>query len=328
MDEQQTPVKEEETAAKAAPTRGAKGFFLDLIKGITLGVSAAVPGLSAGTVAVAERCYDPLIEGIDGLRHRFKKSFLFLLPYLLGLLLGAIGALMGIQKGYEVAPFTLTGFFAGCVLGSLPSCLIELRKGKSAKEKLIHILAFALSLLFAAGLGALTALYSFSLGGYLADRVWWIYPMALLSGLIAAFACVVPGISGSMSLMVIGMYYPILNLVFGSSSIWHAGDGKVLGTGILILLLLLVGAILGLFLASKAMNVLLSRHRVSSFYAIFGLILGSLDSMFFNSDIYPKYQAGLPLWDYLLGAGLFALSALGVFLLIRFSAKRKEKEDN
>ena len=49
-------------------------FIIDVVKGITLGISAAVPGLSAGTIAVAEKCYDGLIDNITGLKKHFKKA--------------------------------------------------------------------------------------------------------------------------------------------------------------------------------------------------------------------------------------------------------------
>ena len=100
--------------------RSFKSFLLDFLKGISLGVSAAIAGLSAGTIAVVEGCYDSLVGAVSSLRKNFKKSLLFLLPYALGLLLGALLALVGIQRGYKAAPFSLTSLFAGLIFGSLP----------------------------------------------------------------------------------------------------------------------------------------------------------------------------------------------------------------
>ena len=125
--------------------RTVKSFLLDLLKGITLGISAAVPGLSGGTVAVAEGCYDGLIQSAGSLRQKFKESFLFLLPYLLGFGLGALAAFAGIKKGYALAPFTLTGLFAGMVAGSLPVALSELKKGENGKQKFLYALCFSFS---------------------------------------------------------------------------------------------------------------------------------------------------------------------------------------
>ena len=304
------------------------GFFLDGAKGITLGISAAIPGLSAGTIAVAESCYDTLIDAITSLRKNFKENFLMLLPYLLGLLIGALAALIGIQKGYDAAPFSLTGLFAGFVFGSLPITFKELKKGTDPKEKTIHCLSFLLCLLVAGGIGVLCALTKVNLASYLQARVWWMYLLVLFAGILAAGACIVPGISGSMTLMVIGMYYPILNTFFSRSddlSIWSSDNGSYIGTGVVLLILLIVGAIIGVVLSSKMMKILLAKHRVSTFYGILGLILGSLVSMFINADIYPKYQAGIATWDYIVGAVLFCLSASAIFFLIKYTDKKQKK---
>ena len=65
-------------------------------------------------------------------------------------------------------------------------------------------------------------------------------------------------------------------------------------------------------------------QRVPTFYGILGLILGSLVSMFINSDIYPKYISGsIQTWDYIIGAVLFVLGAVGVLFLIRLAKKKK-----
>lgn len=296
-------------------------FFLDTLKGITLGISVAIPGLSAGTIAVAERCYDTIVDSAAGFRKSPKRNFLILLPFILGLLCGALAAFVGIQKGYNLAPFTLTGLFAGLVLGSLPVAIVELRKGETVTSKIIHILCFLFALLIASGLGIVTALTDFQLDEPLNNRVWWMYLLILVAGIIAAFACVVPGISGSMSLMVIGMYYPILNSYLGDKAIWHSGDKSFILTGIVLGCLLALGILIGLILSSKVMRYLLSKHRVSTFYAIAGLIIGSVVSMFINSTLYPLYPS-IKSWDFITGS-ILAIVAFAIVLFITIPKKKK-----
>ncbi len=309
--------------------RSVAGFFFDGARGISLGISVAIPGLSGGTIAVAEGCYDSLISNISSLRKTFKKSFFYLLPFVLGLLLGALAAFLGIKKGYEVAPFSLTGLFGGMVLGSLPVTFSELKKGKDGKERAIHFLSFFLCLLLAASLGVVTALTNVDLEGALVERSWWMYLYVPFAGFVAAFALIVPGISGSMTMMVFGLYLPLLNTFIPSTkensiSIWNSGDGSYIATGLVLALLLVLGILGGVAFASKFMGKLLKKHRVSTFYAILGLIIGSLISMFFNSDIYPKYVSNsIARWDYIVGAILFLVGAAFVFLLLRYSNKRQ-----
>ena len=326
MEENETNVEKEKTAEKK---KSPISFLIDSIKGITLGISVAVPGLSAGTIAVAEKCYDTIIDSVTGLKKSFKRNFLILLPYVIGLLLGALAAFIGIQRGYKVAPFTLTGLFAGLVIGSLPVAIKELKKGTSIKEKSNHIIALVLCLLFAAFLGIATALIeqyaSFSLAYYLNDRAIWMYFFIILVGFIGASACIVPGISGSMSLMVLGMYYPILNTYTGEEAIWHSGSSSTILTGLLLALLLVIGALLGVIFSSKGMKYLLSNHRVTTFYGILGLIIGSVISMYMNSSIYPLYlNNSIKTWDYIIGAILFVITSAGMFIFLRLKDKKNK----
>ncbi len=317
--------------------RSIKQVFLDFLKGITLGISAAIAGLSAGTIAVAEGCYDTLINAVSNLRKKFKESFLILLPYVLGLFLGAVGALVGIQRGYKAAPFSLTSFFAGLVIGSLPVTIKEIRRGNNGKEKIAHCLSFALCLLLAAGLGVITALLKWQITFFNADGsfAWYTYLLMILAGVIGAFACIIPGISGSMSLMVLGVYYPILNAYTGKDSIWHASNKLTIVLGIVLALLFAIGAIIGVIIGSKTMKHLLSKFRVTTFYGILGLILGSVVSMYINSSIFPYYGGieengtlvQIHTWDYILGAVLFLIAALGIFLLLHFINKKKASEE-
>ena len=80
-----------------------KNFLIDTLKGLPLGVSAAVPGVSAGTIAIIEKCYDRIINSIADLKKSFKANFLSLLPFLLGYLIGGALALLAIEKGYVLA---------------------------------------------------------------------------------------------------------------------------------------------------------------------------------------------------------------------------------
>lgn len=319
-----------------------KHFLLDGLKGVALGIAAAIPGLSAGSIAVILHCYQILVDAMAGFRHAFRKSFLTLLPYFLGLVVGAVAALIGIKKGYEVAPFTLTGLFAGFVFGSMPVAWSELKKGTCFQERLLHFLSLFLCLALAASLGIVTALTEINFSEAMANRVWWMYPLMLFAGFVAAFTCVVPGISGSMSLMVLGVYYPILHTFLGREgiSMWAPEANQVYRiTGVVYAFLLIIGALLGLWVSSTLMKHLLAKHRVTTFYGILGLLFGSLISMFINSSLYPQYRGvwnesttswsikPIATWDYILGAILFLFAAILSFWWVRkTNAKAKANE--
>jgi putative membrane protein len=318
----------------------AKRFFIDGAKGITLGISAAIPGVSAGTIAVEERCYDTLVGSITGLRKDFKHSFLTLLPFIIGAILGALAALYGIKKGYDYIPFSLAGLFAGLIIGSLPIVTDELSISEDRKENAKHIIICVVSFIIAAAIGILTVIakefWDFDLGTSFMNREWWVYIAVLFAGFIAAGACVVPGISGSMMLVIFGFYQPILNTFIGETSIFRYGDGFYKGTGAAMLILAIIGALVGLFLVSKWMKTLLEKHRSSTFFCVFGLILGSLVTIFVNKDIWVHYYphvdadgnaiALIKWWDYLLGGILLVAGALVSYLLYRYGKKHAAEE--
>ena len=298
-----------------------KNFLIDTLKGLPLGVSAAVPGVSAGTIAIIEKCYDRIINSIADLKKSFKANFLSLLPFLLGYLIGGALALLAIKKGYDYAPFCLTGLFGGFIIGSLPSITVELHKGNSIKERLWHIVPMLICFAIASLLGILSALCKLDLSSAMDEHAWWIYPYIFLAGALGAGACLVPGVSGSMCLMVMGLYIPLLNRLIGENAFYATGD---ILNGIIYALVILLGAITGLVVASKGMKYLLAKHRTTTFYAIFGLILGSLVSMFMNSSIYRVYQdASHPLWDYIVGGCLLIAGALLTYFLYKFSNKKE-----
>jgi putative membrane protein len=331
MENNNEEIKQEENVPETEHQEPNKAltFGLNTVKGVTLGISAAIAGLSAGTIAIAEKCYDPLVNSISDLKKNFKKNFLFLLPFVLGALIGALAALLGIARGYEKAPFSLTGFFAGFIVGSIPVTLRELKRGKDKKEIIAHIVALIVFFIIPAALGILSAVAKVDLAEYMAKRVWWIYILVPVCGFIAAAACIVPGISGSMMLMVLGMYYPILYSYTGRGSyeIWHyQGEdrSKFMVTGLILAVLLVIGALLGALFASKAMKYFLAKHRVTTFYAILGLIIGSLVSMFMNYEIVKQYPTIKP-WDYVTGSILFVVCAIISCLLVIYSNKVSKK---
>lgn len=293
-------------------------FLKDTLKGLPLGISAAVPGVSAGTIAIIEKCYDLIIDSIAGFKKSFKTSFLTLLPFILGYAIGGLAALLGIKAGYKAAPFSVTGLFAGFIIGSLPSIFKELKKGGTLKEKILLLVPLLISFIVVSLIGVLSALLKVDFGNAIIGHEWWIYAYVFLAGAIGAGSCLVPGISGSMCLMVMGLYFPINEYFLGfkeGTAFYMTGDWV---SGIILLLCLGAGALVGLVIASKAMKSLLDKHHDGTYYAIVGLILGSLVSMFINNKIFEVYlDASHASWDYIIGGILIVLGSIVTYILYR-----------
>ena len=314
----------------------AKDWFLEFGRGAALG-TGILPGVSVGTVGIIVNVYDRLIEAISSLRKDFKRSFLTLLPIALGCIVSAVALLVFWKKlAYVYFPFIVIGALAGFVVGGLPVITKELRGEKLGFADFGRIL---MGFLLAASIGVLSFL---STAGILKINLdfqaafnapfqsWWIFFVVLFVGFLAAVACLIPGISGSMVLFIFGLYNPVVNLFMNqydvdgnivNESIFH--DKSKLGGGLLIILVLLIGILVGLLAVSKAMKSLLENRRRGTFGVVLGFVLGSLVSMFVNNDMYGVYvnPHTNQWWQFAAGAALF----IGVAALTFFAIKKADK---
>lgn len=316
-----------------------KDWFADFARGTSLGLGI-LPGVSVGTVGIIVHCYDKLINSIDGLRHKFGKSFLTLLPLALGCIISAILLLLFWQKVARVYfPFIMIATLAGIVIGSLPVILVELKGEKANGIALLRVLC---GFLIAGAIGIvsfLSAKYGWSVFSFQDAFMkpfdnWWIFLVVFVIGFVAAVACLIPGISGSMVLFIFGLYNPVVGIFLSERdaegnilypSVFH--DHSRLGSGIVLIFVLLVGILLGFFAISKAMKSLLANHKAPTFEVVLGFVTGSVVSMFVNNDMYGVYvtESTSQWWQFLIGGILFVISATCMWLLIK---KEQSKESS
>ncbi len=241
-------------------------WILDVLRGAVIGVSNIIPGVSGGTMAVSMGIYDRVIYAVNNLFKQFKKNMKALLPILIGVLIGLfafaalIGALLG-TKSDEIPITRLpTNFaFIGLILGGLPAIY------KRVNMKSAGIPGIILFLVFLALVVALPLLSPPE-----ARTVDHSVGTALLMiplGAIASSTMVIPGVSGSMIMMLLGYYNSVINAM----NDLRGGDWSSLA----ILLPYVIGLLVGIVFIAKLMNFLLKKHGALTFCAIFGLVIGS-----------------------------------------------------
>lgn len=288
-----------------------KSFFSHLgrtssyfLKGIAVGIAMIIPGVSGGTLAVILKIYDDLINAVNQIFKHFKDSMKVILPVLLGAVVGFIALVFPLKWGLEHCPLIVVTLFVGFIVGSLPS----LYKNVSGKESPI---SFIWGVIFLALMIGLCFLPSANVNTISLNVGTWFY--LVLIGFIVSSALVAPGISGSMLLMVLGFYESILNIV---SEIIKFQN---LGHNILILIPLAIGIVLGFFIVSFVMGKLLKHYPVPTYFAIMGLIVGSI------ACIYTKTFSD---YDVVLDALQISLSILSFIIggTISFFIGRKDKE--
>jgi len=308
-----------------------KEWWLDFLKGTTIGFAIPIPGVSGGTMAVLTGIFDKIANAVSNIRRKFWESVKTLLPIGLGALVMAVIGFVGIKKGFELAPVALSALFAGLILGSTPVVTKEL---KNAKWDFWSVFRVVASFVFACAIGIASALvyyYSgFSLAAYLTSNTWWIYPLLIIVGFIAATTAVIPGISGSMMMYLMGLYVPLISL-FTTWSNWTnpALLPLILGGGVC----LGIGCLVGFVTTNMWMKVLLAKKHDSTYQVILGFVFGSLISMFVNPQmIHTDAVTGVnswiytdrPIWEWIVGGILFVGAAVLLFLMTKKFAKKAD----
>ncbi|MCI2068143.1 MAG: DUF368 domain-containing protein [Bacilli bacterium] len=316
QEEQKTAQPEKEAK------RGWKEWLVDFFKGVAIGLSSNVPGASGGTTAVLVRVYDPMIEAVGNLFHKFKDSFLFLLPIMIGVVLGFGATLKPIELALDAIPFGLSCVFAGLVIAGLPTLYQKVKRVPNWQG----IVAFVVSLAFVVGLCFIPGL-----GNYDLSAITFVgCLLCLVMGIIGSFALVIPGVSGALLLFIFGFYNPIMNLLRD-----FLGAHQSMGLDTVYIFIFCFGILIGFFLSSKAMGYLLKKYEYVTYMAIIGFIIGSIYAIFHpfivGVDSMGKFPKGLfPStlsfgWHLGLGAILLVVST-ALFMFFFYLSDKKAKQ--
>lgn len=287
---------------------GVLGFFI--------GLAVIVPGVSGSAVAIIFRLYDKLLYALGNILKKFGKCLRFLLPVGIGLVVGFVLGFFAVQKLIDLVPFIVIGLFAGLMLGAFPAVSAEIKGEKKTPARLALFLA-GLAVPVAFGIVSTLCVPG---GRGLENLQFYHYVLFLVLGAAVAVTQIVPGLSASALLMMAGYFSALMDSVH--LSYWQQNPA-VFG----VYACLVVGFLAGLVGFSKALSLLLSKRRAPSFFAVCGLSLGSVITMFFNPDVFAVYQSwasgGVEVLDLVLGILLFFAGAVCAYLFVR-----KERNKN
>lgn len=253
---------------------------MEILKGLIIGATMIVPGVSGGSMAMILGIYDRLISAVSNFRKHPKENGKLLVKFLLGAGIGAflfstpIAWLLG---NHELPTMY---FFIGAVFGGIP--LIE-RKSKIEKfsfGSMLYMLAGAVSVL----------LISMLPEGIFHGNISWM--KLFIAGIAAAIALVLPGISFSHFLLILGLYEGMLY------AIKHLD--------LMFLLSLGAGILVGVILFSKMLEIVMNKYPEPTYLIILGFILGSV------AQIFPGIPTGIeiPVCIGLAVAGFFIIKNL------------------
>ena len=248
--------------------RKLKDYLLVGVKGACMGAADVIPGVSGGTIAFITGIYDEFVGSIarvdaEAVKLLFKGKFKdfwkhingwFLLSVVAGIGVSVVALAGLMQMLLRDHPIQTWAFFFGLIVAS---SIFILRGISGWKAREVLMVAFGIVL------GVVVCTLSPT---ETPEALWFIF----LSGSIAICAMILPGISGSFILLILGKYQFIMGAITGLLS------GEEFGRNFLILAVFLVGAVVGILGFSKFLHWLLARWNKETLLVLAGFIIGSL----------------------------------------------------
>lgn len=250
-----------------------------ILQGMVVGIANIIPGVSGGTMMVAMGLYDRLIHAITHIKSEFKNSLKLLIP----ILAGAALAIVLLSRLFEFLldnyPIPTNFAFCGLIVGSLPF-IVEKVKGSKAADPSNWI---PFVIFFAIVVGSALFTETNSSANHISLNIIEIIKLFLV-GVIAAATMVIPGVSGSMMLMLLGYYDTILATINSTIDALIGFDIPALLNCAGLLIPFGIGVIIGIFLIAKLIEFIFSKWETSAYYAIIGLIVSSPVAILVNTD--------------------------------------------
>ncbi|MEG1254306.1 DUF368 domain-containing protein [Clostridium sp.] len=242
--------------------------ILNILKGLVIGISNIIPGVSGGTMAVVLGIYDKLISAINNFFKDWKKNIFFLVEI-------AIGVALGIVLFSKLITNLLTNyaeptnfFFIGLILGSFPMLYKRATKGTVKPKNYIWFLTTLILMIIMSIFGSVEVSSI-----VMTTLTVKIFITLFLAGFIAAATMILPGVSGSLVLLILGLYTTLTNAVSTFN--------------IPLLIPVGLGVVVGIVTMTKIIEAFLSRFPQPAYLAICGLILGSV------FPVYPGFTFGV-----------------------------------
>lgn len=249
-----------------------------LLQGMVVGIANIIPGVSGGTMMVAMGLYDKLIHAITHLKSEFKESMKLLIPIFIGAGVAIVTLARLFEFLLENYPIPTNFAFCGLIAGSLPFIFNKVKGHTVSIGKIIAFLIFFAVVILMAVMG--------ETNGNAADVSFGVVNVIklLLVGIIAAATMVVPGVSGSMMLMLLGYYDTILKSINQFIDALIAFDMEALFVQCAVLVPFGIGVVVSIFLIAKLIEFIFSKAEIHAYYAIIGLIIASPIAILLKTD--------------------------------------------
>ena len=235
-----------------------KNFF----RGLAIGASDIIPGVSGGTIALILGIYPRLIEAISlFFTHQWKRQLAFLLPLVVGFGIAIFSLSNLLEWLLATYPEPTFFFFTGLIAGTIPFLLKEADYKQQFQFHHYGLAIFAAVAIILTGI-----IRGEETSAVLTNLAVNDYIFLFIAGILASVAMILPGISGSFILVLLGFYETIIRAI----STLHFP----------IIMTVAIGVVVGIVSMSKLLHRLLKTHRNAIYALMSGLLFGSLFVIF------------------------------------------------
>ena len=267
-------------------------------KGFVIGIADIIPGVSGGTLAITLGIYERLIKAISHFFTNLKENIKFLVPIAVGAVLSLLILSNVIGYALDHYPIPTTLLFVGLIFGGVPLLYRHVKtEKKSGSNLLIFFITFAIVTIF-----AFLKEGNFSVD--LSNLNLFGYILLFIVGMVAAATMVIPGISGSFMLMLLGYYQPIINTI---RTLTRFDD---LTKSFMILIPFGIGVLVGIVLIAKLIEFLLEKYEVKTYFGILGFVLASVLTL-----IYGLFGNSFDIVQILIGVVTFFIGSIVAYKL-------------
>ncbi len=228
--------------------------------GLVFGTANVIPGVSGGTMLVVFGVFDRLTEAISGIKKIFQ-NFWFLFTFALGAGGGIVLSAFVISSLFEIFGIQTNMFFIGLILGGVP--LIYKFGTEEKKVKPSCAIPFVIAMAVVIGLTVLEKMDVFKLAPDVVTGFDLVISLKLIvCAAIAAVTMIIPGISGSFVMMLLGVYETII--------------GAIKDMNFYVIIPFAIGAVIGIIGGAKLISMLIKKNKLMVYSALMGLVIGSV----------------------------------------------------
>ena len=236
------------------------GYLKIFIGGVVFGTANVIPGVSGGTMLVVFGLFDKLTEAISGIKKIFG-NIAFLITFALGAGAGILLSAKVIGSMFQMYAVQTNLFFIGLILGGVP---LIIRLGTAEhKIKPLCIVPFVISMAVVIGLTVLEKNDVFTMTAENVTGFDAVFSLKMIAcAAVAAVTMIIPGISGSFMMLLMGVYETII--------------GALNDMNFYVIIPFAIGAIIGIIFGAKLISMLIKKNKLMVYSAILGMVIGSV----------------------------------------------------